>query len=487
MLTFSHSFCQFLDENNKILKIAKILSKLLKGRNYIVSAAVTKKEVNYITFRNDGTLSFLPAGKEHIVSETNEWKKENRQNGKAGKIIRKVFTERALKLYGLKDTDFEQFVNSYKANFGGDNYVMSRLNRYAIKGVYDADRMDGGGNLNSSCMNGDSTYLDIYEKCNKLEILVLKDKNDMLAGRALLWQISDGTFLMDRIYVAKDFMYDIFLNFAEKNNFWRKVDYKSYAEKTFFVNPESKESEIKIFTINTQTDFGRYPYIDTFSYGSDGYLTNNIDDDKYTYSGTGGGRNEKDDMEEEDENYFYCEHCGGREHIDYGALVCADSARYDNCYVCENHTIEVHTNSRYPRSTETYFNNGNDDVVEVGNEYYTTESGLVTLCYETGEWELTEDVVWVQGIEEYYLADSNQICEIDGEYYLVDSNQICEIDGEYYLTDSNQICGIDGEYYLVDMPYISFFDGQYWVSSSNEYKNIKRETRRKKRMILGRN
>ena len=69
-----------------------------------------------------------------------------------------------------------------------------------------------------------------------------------------MWTINPEITLMDRIYVSQDFLYDSFLTYATKNNYWRKKDYKSYDNKTEFINTDGEEIS-KTFTIYTDTDF----------------------------------------------------------------------------------------------------------------------------------------------------------------------------------------------------------------------------------------
>src|SRR5258708_10290697 len=73
------------------------------------------EEINYITLRHDGTISFLPSDKEHRITADGNWSREGRQYGKPGKVIKKLFTSKALTLF--KDVDFQRFANSFKSFF----------------------------------------------------------------------------------------------------------------------------------------------------------------------------------------------------------------------------------------------------------------------------------------------------------------------------------------------------------------------------------
>ena len=65
MITYSKPFLDFI--KNSDCNIAKILYRLTKKR--YEPLMVTNKDIDYITFRMDGTISYLPAGKEHKVNE----------------------------------------------------------------------------------------------------------------------------------------------------------------------------------------------------------------------------------------------------------------------------------------------------------------------------------------------------------------------------------------------------------------------------------
>jgi hypothetical protein len=341
----------------------------------------TDKEVNYLTLRNDGTISYLPAGKEHKENSSGDWSRDNRQHGKPAKVIRKVFTKAALRLF--TDKDFEQFANMYKADSGNENYKFELLDNSEIPDVYDMRIAEGGSSLSGSCMNSDGNYMDIYKYCDSVKILTLKTKSgNLLAGRALVWTI-DGHTIMDRVYVSQDCLYEMFIEYAKDNNWWYKQYYRTYQHKTYFINPDTGESEEKRWFINTNTNHRCYPYIDTFSYGGDGFLQNwSSSETYYTYDDTSGGRSgfepEMDD-DDDDEDMVTCYDDVRRELSDC-LMVTAGSSRYH------------------------------------------------------GSWFDADDVVEIDG-NHYYKEDDNYLVEIDDEYYRYDSDEVTQINGTYYLTD----------------------------------------------------
>lgn len=217
MIHYSESFVRFLSESD--CKVAKLLYRAHIDHYRAYSLFVSNKQIDYITFRNDGTVSFLPAGKPHLTNEDGVWKRDGRQQGKPGKVIMKLFTANALKI--LNSKDFECFTNQYKAEYNGDDYTFKLEPNKSIGRVYSMPRINAGV-LGDSCMNGDSEYMDIYTHCKHLSILTLLDKDEKLCGRALVWKVSDDLTIMDRIYVCKEFMYDMFIDYADKQDWYHK-------------------------------------------------------------------------------------------------------------------------------------------------------------------------------------------------------------------------------------------------------------------------
>lgn len=292
-LIFSESFIDFLYKISNESKIARLILACRQARRdgfyYLYNAALKMDEVNYITYRNNGLISYMSTDRPQGFNDDGTWSREGRQEGRPARIMRRIFTNNALKC--LKDSDFEIFNNKYKSQYSTDNFLFEVRPASDIPDVYCMDRMSGGSSLNGSCMNDDRAYLDIYKECSALEIVTLKNERGLLAGRCLLWTLQyegETIKLADRFYVSEDHLYDAFLTYVELNKWWRKKYYKTYNDKDQFIMPNGEEI-IHEFTVQTATEFSYYPYIDTFTYGGDGFLTND-DDGQYTYAQTDGTR-----------------------------------------------------------------------------------------------------------------------------------------------------------------------------------------------------
>jgi hypothetical protein len=405
-MRFSHSFMRVMNQmHNKIADFI-INCNYYSAQNFqlIDNYVYDTSSVNYLTFRNDGTISFLPAGKELKYNDLGEWSRDGRQSGRPAKVIRKIFTKRALSLF--TDKDFEQFALQYQAKGAAKDFTFSILDNSHIKETYDAERsVDCGASLNGSCMNGDGKYLDLYENCPHLRIITLRDSDNLLAGRALLWTLPNGKQLMDRVYVSEERLYDLFLDFADQNKFTRKVSYKSYSDKTSFTDDNGETTYKATFKIKTDTEFDYYPYIDTFTYGGYGYITNDADNGcEFEYSNTDGTRYGDN-----------CETCAVS-----GDRISSDDARYIDRGEYADQIIH------YDRS-----------VCDVdGNWWYEDDSDIVEVNgkhYPKGH----NDIVFIEYDEEYHHID-DCVEDYDGCWILL--NDAYKVNGEYYHEDLVEKC-----------------------------------------------
>jgi len=400
-IVLSSSFKNFLNKTKTTNKVSEILFKLVVKKHYY-PISLTASEINYITNRNDGTISFLPKGKLHLINDDGTWKKEGRQTGKPAKVIKKLFSPRLLSY--LKDSDFEAFANQYKSNSALESgFKFEILKNSKIAEVYNMEREEGEGSLNNSCMRDEHrTMFEIYTNCDSLKIVVLLNPMGQLAGRCLLWKLEDGINLMDRFYVAQDSYYESFLEFAEINKFWRKSHYKTYDFKRDFINAEG-ENVHRVFTVETDTDFGSYPYIDTFSFGKDGYITNSSEDYIYEYNCTDGSRDEQTE-----DVGFWVESRG--EYMCEDDVVYCTAGSYRNQYIAYNDSVEI---------GGEYFHEDDERIVFVDGEYFDIKSGEVTCI--NGDWH------------------HNKYCcqDIDGEDYLILDCYL--IDGNYYYCEDDRL------------------------------------------------
>jgi hypothetical protein len=228
-----------------------------------------------------------------------------------------------------------------------------------------------------------------------MQILALVNDRGELCGRALVWHnvIVNGnpsrtiTF-MDRVYVSDDFMFEMFVRYAIDKKWYYKVNYKNGGNIQQFVNPDGDKEDL-ILRVNLDTEFGSYPYIDTLSYGGDGFLSNDPSNTMYTYQNTGGDRDGGywDDINDCSISYsddvVYIErgrYRGNNTHIDH-----AVSVNGDWWWIDDNDIVEVDGD---------WYEKSDDDVVEIDGTWYRTEDDDIGYCECDNEYHLTDDLVY---------------------------------------------------------------------------------------------
>lgn len=170
---------------------------------------------------------------------------------KIGRYAKRIFTSVAKKQ--IKDSEIETFVNLYKSSYDDRKGISERFEFVSgeeIKKWYlSSNYQDGGGTLNNSCMRyrGAQTYFDIYIKNPEVcKLMILKNDDELLVGRALLWRLSDGRNYLDRIYTSVDSDAVLFREYAESKG-WSIYN---------------KVSDITVSLGDHEYD--EYPYMDTF-------------------------------------------------------------------------------------------------------------------------------------------------------------------------------------------------------------------------------
>jgi len=446
-LILSTSFYNFISGSNT--KVGRILYRLYlkqsRRATYVNnyhwrSNILNTKEINYITMRPDGQISFLPAGKPHKTNDAGDWQREGRQDGRPSKVIKKLFHPRFLRY--LTDKDFENFANNYKSKSTVNGYTFELWDSTRIKEAYKMKRVDSG-KLGGSCMNDDVDYMDIYHHCKSLQILVLLNSEGKLCGRALVWNIAKDVTLMDRVYTCEDHLTEMYKDYATDKKWFRKYYIDSNDSCDYIMNPEGVAAR-RHFRVDTPTDFSQYPWIDTFHYGGDGFLTNE-DIGKYCYDDTGGGRSgdsHEDGMVEDEIR-------GGMIDGDDAVNIDRGNRRYRDRTTHIDNTVEVHGYRYYE---------GDDTIVECSNGDFELRDDCV--CCEDGEWRLEDECVLCAD-DQYRLEDDCVECA-DGqwreEYECVECedgefrphDECVEIDGDWYAEDSDDIECINGTYKLKD-------------------------------------
>ena len=412
-LKVSDSFYDFLYKSSSTNRIARLLRRCLNWQGYynVTNLVITTEHVNYLTLRGDGTISYLPKGKEHVTNDDGRWARDNRQNGRPATIIKKILTPKAQKLF--KDTEYEAFVNSYKSACDAENVTFVLRPNIDIPDVYDM-RRESGGTLGDSCMNGDVDYLEIYKHCKDIRILTLMNNEGLLSGRALVWNVKvdgkDAVFL-DRFYVARDHYCDLFIDYANENGWYRKKHYNSQSYKNDWII--GSKDKIVTTTIRTSTDFEQYPYIDTFCYGGDGWLSNDCSGYEYEYTDTGGDRCHVDRYE--------CARSG--DWIDEDDAVYIERGMYNGQYLHRDYTVYCQSDGYYyyeeddnlVEISDCWYRYDDEDIVEVEGDWYRTDSDDIVYSDFHDEHILNDNAVYSEHHESHIKDD--EAYEVAGQYF----------------------------------------------------------------------
>lgn len=327
-LKVSNSFRDFLEKSRTKNKIAKILliainshekwGERMLGRfaasPRVANLMVTTEEVNYLTLRKNGTISFLPAGRELVYTAEGTWSREGRQEGKPSRVIRKLFTKKMLERFS--EQDFEMFTNLYKANATNDDEGNSEDGtwwelRTDISRIYDEETVVAEcfrtGSLGESCMNGESRLTEFYDAVPGLKILTLWEKAvdndgytvDRLLGRALVWttvtvessmlfQTKTNQTVMDRVYAIDDVTAVKFAEYADAKKWWRKpikrLQSKDSYESFLRIDITGEEAANVEMDVEVPLDkFSEFPYLDTFFYVNNDNRLSNYNNNWFAY------------------------------------------------------------------------------------------------------------------------------------------------------------------------------------------------------------
>ena len=251
--------------------------------------------VSYIDFgESNDTVSFITPNKFDDIanSEPQNWRslvwKDKRSEMKVGKLVRMFYGEMFPvnhpkgKPMVKPPIDIESFVNKFKAERDKDvNY-----DRFEIINGEDFHYWYNQGNysrfvheettLGRSCLRyaESSDFLKMYSQNPHIfRMLILKDDNGRLRGRANLWKLDEpeGRIYMDRIYYVNDYDVELFKDYAKRNG-WLHKEQQTFGWNRNIVdtrNGNVHEWNEMIMKVKLRKyppkHYKHYPYIDTLS------------------------------------------------------------------------------------------------------------------------------------------------------------------------------------------------------------------------------
>ena len=177
-----------------------------------------------------------------------------RQEVGVGRFVGKIFRE-VIKV-PLSDQTIEKFVNEFKSMYDFEKDGTNRLELVSGEDIrkwyLNTNYSEVRGQLGNSCMRYDTCqpYLNIYvdnpEVCSLLVMWADPGKTK-ICGRALIWTLTTGEKVMDRIYTVADYQQELFIKWANDNQIT-------------WVQNLSGVNEIQL----KKWEYTYYPYMDNF-------------------------------------------------------------------------------------------------------------------------------------------------------------------------------------------------------------------------------
>ena len=408
---FSNSFKSFIEQTRDESKVSRYLSYYLaqdysiKGR--IVARHIKADKINYLTFRKDGTISYLPFGRELKRTDNGEWARDGRQEGKPAKTITQILSSAMMR--SITSRDLEIFSNFYKGRATA-LYTIKEARGEALADVYSMPSPFG------SCMKGPEhrDKLELYVKNpDVVGVLYVErprkdgDEHPICDARALIWTDIEGNKIIDRVYGREEFS-TIFRDYATEIGAYKKQC--ESAGISDFIFPDG-HIEDRIFEISiSHNDCEKYPYVDTF-YNlneEEDILTNDEDADNITKV-----------LQSQYGNYdarigYECLHRDGVHHPD----LCSWSS-YHNAYIHD------------------------EDVIEINGDYYYEDDGSVEDAFEINRrsYVLENDCRKVEVIDPDLLDGLTIISDVDTTtMYKTPDGDLIDMD-----TNTVKVFVIDGE------------------------------------------
>jgi len=257
--------------------VAKILFDTFSTEIYIGDDL----KQNFIDLSDkDDTISFLSDKKaDNISDDSNPFSVKGRSDVKVGRFAKALLSDKnfisytglASSVAKLKDKDYEDFVNLYKAATVKQDHKFELVNGEKIRKYYDYNNyaFKERGTLGNSCMKHEEcqNYFDIYAKNPKVcSLLVYLNGNGEVLGRAIVWKLSKtpgSEYFMDRIYTNNDSDAIKFTNYADEKGWMYKYKQSCDNIESLIFKYKGKNIIGEIQVDLTKSDFDQYPFLDT--------------------------------------------------------------------------------------------------------------------------------------------------------------------------------------------------------------------------------
>lgn len=225
--------------------------------------------VNFLSIDEKAPNRISYISKDRLVGMTPSevWTSTKRYDARFGAVINRIFKS-------LPNTEVENFSVLMKAAFTQMPYTFSVTEGEGIKKWYYGENYKSidKGTLGASCMkhSHSQSLLSFYiDNKDIVKLLIMTDKDNLLVGRALIWNPSSDIKVMDRIYTYNTDDEFYFKQWADENGYSYKQ--KQNWNSPFLLESKGQKSETKLsfkvkYYPGMGTEWKKMPYLDTFKW-----------------------------------------------------------------------------------------------------------------------------------------------------------------------------------------------------------------------------
>lgn len=273
------------------LKLNKDVSEVIRGTsNYFQTKRVKNSAEEYIKMKVIFTACTKDLSNENFPDRQNPkapWFVENRSN-----IEPSTFVGYFKELREYTDEELEYFANAICVSSKVEIKMYDKMNDFIDAYIGDNyipfAQYGENSTLHNSCMrHANLVYRlgDFYSNFAGASILVARDSENNVLGRAIVWKKATGTFngeekemsVLDRVYYSHSFVMKMIIQYAQANGINLRKTINDYSHRTQFtvMNPveglnmqvgDKQEYALNICVPASKWHKKGTPYLDTFSY-----------------------------------------------------------------------------------------------------------------------------------------------------------------------------------------------------------------------------
>lgn len=273
------------------LKLNKDVSEVIRGTsNYFQTKRVKNSSDDYIKMKIIFTACTKDLSNENFPDRQNPkapWFVENRSN-----IEPSTFVGYFKELREYTDEELEYFANAICVSSKVEIKMYDKMNDFIDAYIGDNyipfAQYGENSTLHNSCMrHANLVYRlgDFYSNFAGASILVARDSENNVLGRAIVWKKATGTFngevkemsVLDRVYYSHSFVMKMITQYAQANGINLRKTINDYSHRTQFtvMNPveglgmqvgDKQEYVLNICVPASKWHKKGTPYLDTFCY-----------------------------------------------------------------------------------------------------------------------------------------------------------------------------------------------------------------------------